>query len=336
MDCVIHIGTEKTGTTSIQRTLDNNADLLLAEGILWPPVFQNGQDPRIACYAMNDETVDLRKRRRNLTTPAEVARFRTTFENRLERELKAAQGPGTLLIVNEHLSRMRAPGELERLKTLLDRFASSIRIVLYLRRQDRMMRSMYSQVIKVGGTRENVFPLFDQASEGDFTTFNYRRIADLWAGAFGSQALEVRVFERPRLVGGDVVRDFFHTAGLTWMEGLETAKTNESLSREALLSLRELNRHLPREARGNLGPLSGELFTGTGMPVARIEAETFLSHFQRDNDYVARQYLNQPQLFEPIAPSEYPETVDPASLQVSAETMAWHFARLWEAKHSNT
>ena len=62
MECVIHIGTEKTGTTSIQRTLDANAKLLLQEGVLWPAVLQRGQDPRITCYAMNDETIDLRKR----------------------------------------------------------------------------------------------------------------------------------------------------------------------------------------------------------------------------------------------------------------------------------
>ncbi|MBY6127060.1 hypothetical protein [Roseovarius atlanticus] len=333
MDCVIHIGTEKTGTTSIQRTLDEGADLLLCDGTLWPPVFRDGQDPRIACYAMDDAALDLRKRRRGLTTPEAVTKFRTQFENRLERELAAAPGARTLLIVNEHLSRMRARSEPARLKALLDGFASRIRIVLYLRRQDLMMRSMYSQVIKVGGTRENVFPLFEQEEEGDFTTFNYRRIVDLWAGTFGREALEIRVFERPQLVEGDVIADFFHTVGLARPDGLQAAKSNENLSPEALLSLRELNRHLPREARGNLGPLSARIFTGPGMPVERAKAEEFLSHFQQDNDDVARRYLGRDRLFEPIGEGEYPETVEPASLEVSAQTVAWHFARLWEGRN---
>ena len=336
MDCVIHIGTEKTGTTSIQRTLDANAKLLLQEGVLWPAVLQRGQDPRITCYAMNDETIDLRKRRFKLTTPAAISKFRIDFGNSLQQQLKAAPGARTMLIVNEHLSRMRAPAELERLKAFVDSFASRTRIVLYLRRQDRMMRSMYSQVIKIGGTRKNVFPTPNGPNEGDFITFNYRRIADLWAGVFGRQALEIRVFERPLLVGNDVISDFFHTAGLTWPDGLQTVKTNESLSREALLSLRELNHYLPREARGNLGPLSGQLFAGEGMPVKRSKAEAFLEHFQQDNDYVARHYLDQPGLFAPIDASEYPDTVDPASLKVSPQTIAWHFARLWEAKHRKT
>ena len=167
MECVIHIGTEKTGTTSIQRTLDENAKLLLQEGIFWPPVLQKGQDPRIACYAMNDETIDLRKRRRKLITPEAISKFRTDLESRLTREAKAAPDARTMLIVNEHLSRLSQRSELERLQTFLGGFSSQIRIVLYLRRQDRMMRSMYSQVIKVGGTRENVFPLIEQEAEGD-------------------------------------------------------------------------------------------------------------------------------------------------------------------------
>lgn len=332
MECVIHIGTEKTGTTAIQRSLDAHVDLLLDTGILWPPVLRHGEDTSVACYAMDDATIDLRKRRRNLLTPEAIAAFRADFEERLLRERQAAPPDGRVLIVNEHLSRMREVSEVARLKALVTRFASRVRIVLYLRRQDRMMRSMYSQIIKIGSTREEVFPRFEQNTEGDFTTFNYRRIADLWAGVFGAAALQIRVFEPAQLAGGDVLRDFFRTAELPWPPGLQSLRVNESLSREALLSLRALNRHLPREARANLGPLSAGLFTGSGMPVARAEAQTFLSHFQQDNDEVARRYLGRAQLFEPIGDDEYPETVPPEQREVSADTVAWHFARLWEAR----
>ena len=40
MECVVHIGTEKTGTTSIQKTLDANAGRLEKAGIVWPPMTQ--------------------------------------------------------------------------------------------------------------------------------------------------------------------------------------------------------------------------------------------------------------------------------------------------------
>lgn len=335
MDCVIHIGTEKTGTTSIQKTLDGNVDLLEQGGVLWPSVLRSGQDTRIACYAMDDDTVDLRKKRRKLLTPEAIATFRSAFEERLAREIKAAPDARTMLIVNEHLSRMRNPSELIRLRKLLEGVVDRFRIVVYLRRQDRMMRSMYSQVIKIGGTRENVFPVYEAAKNNDFNTFNYRRIVDLWAGVFGADALDIRIFDRAHLVDGDVVADFFHAAGLERPEGLSPAKTNESLSREALLSLRELNRHLPREARGNITALSNQLFTGTGMPVARAEAAAFLGYFEQDNDDVARQYLDRDSLFDPIGDAEYPETLDPDALTVSVQTVAWHFAQLWEAKQKS-
>ncbi|SLN33300.1 hypothetical protein ROJ8625_01561 [Roseivivax jejudonensis] len=332
MECVVHIGTEKTGTTSIQRTLDHNAERLAAAGVIWPPIFRDGQDPRAACYAMDDDTIDLRKERRNLTTPEKIATFRAQFEDRFAREIDRGPDARTVLVVNEHLSRMRRPSEVRRLKTFLERHFDRVRVVVYLRRQDRMMRSMYSQVIKVGGTRPNVFPRYEDARDGDFTTFNYRRIADLWADIFGRAAFEIRVFESARLSGGDVVSDFLRVAGIPPIDGLEPSKTNESLSPEAIQVLRMLNRHLPRGARGNIGPLSGRIFTGSGIPVARAEAETFLGHFQADNDHVAQDYLGRPCLFEPIGPDEYPDSVPPEAMAVDLDTMAQHFASLWEAK----
>ena len=334
MECVVHIGTEKTGTTSIQKTLDANAGRLEKAGIVWPPVLREGHDTRMICYVLDDETDDLRKRRRKLTTPEALERFRGQFEDRFRREIRRVSDPGTVLIVNEHLSRIRKPGEVARLRDFLARFFDSVRIVVYLRRQDRLLRSMYSQIVKVGSTRENVFP--DHADplhrKADFTTFNYRRITDLWAGVFGREALTVRVFERKALAEGDVVKDFFQTAGIAIPEGFKILRTNESLSPEAILTLRAINRHLPRKARGALGPLSGQLFSGSGMPVERAAAVELLSHFQADNDYVARTYLGREQLFDPIEDGEYPETVDAAALEVSPETMAWHFARLWESR----
>ncbi|MEM6624976.1 MAG: hypothetical protein AAF674_22375 [Pseudomonadota bacterium] len=332
MDCVIHIGTEKTGTTSIQRTLDANAKRLLERGFYWPPVMRSGQNPRIVCYSLDDETIDLRKRRRQLTTPETIAEFRIKFEDRLRREIKKASNANMLLIVNEHLSRLEKRQELERLKQLIERFADRIRIVVYLRRQDRLMCSMYSQVIKIGGTRENVFPVRSVETEGDFITFNYRRIVDLWADVFGREALNIRTFEPESLVQGDVVMDFFDVAGLEGLTGIETTRINESLSVEALLTMRELNRHLPRTARGHLGPLSGQLFAGSGMPVARDDAHAFLNEFEADNDYVARQYLGRSRLFKPIGDAEYPDNVDPETFRLSPQSMAWHFAQLWQAR----
>lgn len=332
MDCVLHIGTEKTGTTSIQRTLDANAERLAQHGMVWPEMFHKGEDTRMVCYAMDDDTEDLRKRRRNLTTPEAIATYRAQFESRFAREIGPARPDGTVVIVNEHLSRMRNPSELARLKTFLERHFDDVRVVVYLRRQDRMMRSLYATVVRMGGTRRNVFPVPDGPHAEAFITFNYRRIVDLWAEAFGRAALSIRVFDPETLFGRDAVLDFFHTIGHDLPDGVVPLRMNESLSREALLTLRLLNRHLPREARGNLGPLSARLFAGSGMPVAQAEAAAFLAHFEADNDHVAQTYLGQPRLFAPIGPQEYPEHVDEADLQPHPDTMARIFAQLWEAR----
>lgn len=58
MDLIIHIGTEKTGTTSIQNGLHANRDALTQAGI-YLPVSLGGHNPRqLATYAMKDGRPD--------------------------------------------------------------------------------------------------------------------------------------------------------------------------------------------------------------------------------------------------------------------------------------
>ena len=83
-----------------------------------------------------------------------------------------------------------------------------IRVVLYLRRQDKYLQSLYKQGV-TGGQRAD-FPtwLKNHLYRGD-----YLSVVRQWASAFGHDALSVRPYER---AGGtvDLVSDFYTALGI--------------------------------------------------------------------------------------------------------------------------
>src|SRR5436189_3975572 len=52
-NCFLHIGTGKTGTTSIQRFMTGNRDALRARGYLFPHAPGNGRQQVLTLYARN-------------------------------------------------------------------------------------------------------------------------------------------------------------------------------------------------------------------------------------------------------------------------------------------
>ena len=79
MRCVLHIGAEKTGTTSIQRSLTKNGGLLAARKIHYPELFHGQRHVKISCFAMDNDRLDIRKRRLGLTDDAAIEKFRKGF-----------------------------------------------------------------------------------------------------------------------------------------------------------------------------------------------------------------------------------------------------------------
>lgn len=328
MRCVVHIGTEKTGTTSIQESLEKNSSLLAKSGILYPPALSKGRHAKIACYAMDYNTVDRRKKQFGLFDKATTDSFRKTFEADFEKSLN---GHDTVLIVNEHLSRLRNVSEVERLKSFLSRFFDDIRVVVYLRRQDKLMRSMYSTRIKLGLTSNDVYPVWPKKANTVFTHYDFKRILVLWTEVWGREVVVPRIFERNLLVNKDALSDFCQIAEVQLPEDFVPVRANESISPQALVAVRELNKNLPKEwkFRGDIGRIAARCFPGDGIPVSRRESLEFLAHFEDGNDYVARSFFSREKLFPPIKEDEFVSADKTEEVPLLVTDMARIFAGLW-------
>jgi hypothetical protein len=134
---ILHIGTEKTGTTAIQGVLARSRAALLERGFAYPKSTGQGNHVQLAFYAAEGRIARIAHlyERGGVSSACVVE----TYPAELEAEVAALPGSvHTLLFSTEHChSRLHDEG-VGRLKALLDRFCDDYRTVVYLRRQDEL------------------------------------------------------------------------------------------------------------------------------------------------------------------------------------------------------
>ena len=147
---VLHIGTEKTGTTSIQHFLHANREGLARDGWLLPLSLGEPDQRRLAVIC-NDETfTDAYMRRNALVTPEARATACARWTTAFEREIQASAAPN-VVISSEHLSsRLFTDSEMERLRNFLTPWFDPIDVVVVLRDPVDAALSLLSTQVQVG------------------------------------------------------------------------------------------------------------------------------------------------------------------------------------------
>ncbi|EAR21640.1 hypothetical protein [Nitrococcus mobilis] len=291
--CILHIGTEKTGTSTIQRFLVSNRDALAAEGVLYPTCgggeSGGSQWGFAASVCRAAWKLDL-GRFLNIRSAEDQAGYRAALINSLGWEFEALAEREILVISSEHFqSRLRHIDEIAALKDFLAHWVVEFQVVLYLRRQDRVAMSLYSTKVKSGNPKPGVF---DAIKAGPLPYyFDYEAIYRQWAEVFGAGAVAVRLFDRAEWAHGDLVQDFAAAGGIV-LAGKEIPESeNESLSQEGVDFLLEVNKQLPHTAKGGSDALRQKiahrvslLCKGRPTGVSRAQAQAFYGHFLESNE----------------------------------------------------
>ena len=289
----IHIGLEKTGSTSIQTFLVRNRGALARQGICFPRSPGNGNQTRLAAYALSGTSKAARGA--DGPVPAHQHSADAQFREELIAEIRASHCDRVLLS-NEHCSSKLVEDEpIERLKGLLDCIGETQRVFLYLRRQDDFLLSSYSTAVKTG--RQATFALPN--SRVLEKRYNFLRLIERWARIFGEGTVQPRVFEKEQFAEGDLLIDFcralnIDTARLT----LSQAPRNTSLSANALEFLRILNVQLgagPRDpkTRNAVVKMLTAIDSGQRLSMAADARRAFMARFEAGNAIIAQRYLGR-------------------------------------------
>jgi hypothetical protein len=294
LDLVLHIGSGKTGTSSVQHLLNHNRERLAEHGTLFPRSPGRGRHVRLGLFIKQDATLvnQFSWHNQNYSSPAE---FREDFQHKLFAEINSS-GLTRVLFSDEALYGSTVLA-LKRLRAFTDEISRSIRLVVYLRRQDDHVCSRYQQVVKTGEVRR----LAERLEEVDFTkTYDYHTRLRTWQRLMEPNEFVVRPFERERFVDGSLYQDFFEAAGLeARADDLETVgPLNESLDAEAVELLRILNIcRVENEAavpglinnRKLVARLAGS--TGPTLTLPDGVLDEFMDSWEECNRAVARDFL---------------------------------------------
>ena len=297
VDVVLHIGTGKTGTTSIQVFLRDNRDRLAELGYLYPRTPGATRHARLVLFASPDDEIESYPhwRRQRQSDPT---RFRRSFRRRFLTEIEEAGLP-RLLLSDEELYKASEP-TLRRLGRLTGQIGRSLRVVCYLRRQDEHMVSRYQQGVKIGWTQR----LSAWAHEDMSDLYDYAGRLERHRLHLSPDAIVVRPFEQQAFPGGSLRQDFLDAAGVDARadDMVQGADRNPSLDAETVEFLRLLNLHRVETEGATPGlidnrewiPRLSEVATGPTLTLSDPALDRFMAQWHDTNRRVAEEFLGDP------------------------------------------
>lgn len=271
---ILHIGSHKTGTTSLQVALrQGQKDKTLGNYSYMHARPRVDFNPLITCNGMGANM-----------HPAIRWPF---FERRMEEADQ--RGFGDCIISTEMLFWLANPKQIESLQQRLCQHFDQIRVIAYLRRQDTLALSHRKQVVmgraayQFYGAQPQGLPVWRPHM---MRYFDYATKLTHWENAFGAQNVTVRRFQKGDLVGGDTVQDFYAWAGLPPPPPQDNQ--NISMARNALMVGLWLRRQgYPRAAISHA--LKG-LDPDEGLRPGRAQAQAWLARFADVNARLAARY----------------------------------------------
>lgn len=313
--CILHIGTEKTGTTSIQAFLLENRDALLEQGYYVP----QSMGPRehvglVHLFAKSHKPFSTRTTL-GLHTVSKVEAHQKTLNQKVRAEMKAEARTGRTLVISAErfFTVMTDESELQSLKAFLYEFCRELDIVSYVRPQHEFAISIFSTNLKNGSCQKKVYQDLTK-HKGMARKCDYAGVLSFWEKKFPKAEFKVRKFVRSELVDGDVVADFSHLAGIN-TQGLAIPKRrNESLSWKAQLFVLKLNEQMintPQKLRSKNRAQTykalEKYYSGNGVFPSQAASRNFFEQFSESNERLRHRFFpNSKTLFD-VSFEKYPE-----------------------------
>lgn len=292
----LHIGTGKTGTTSLQAFLRQNRPRLAEAGWLYPRSIGRHVHFGVWIRPPHEQDRLFSAGRPGTRRFGTVEELRREVPRRLLAEVRRS-GLRRVLMSDEGLWQSSDPS-LERLRQFADAHASGVRLVCYLRRQDDHLVSRYQQVVKHGETR--TLPQW-MAKVDLARTYDYDARLRRWLSSIEPEELVVRRFERHRMLNNSLYDDFVAAAGLGIPTDDLPPRRNESLDAEAVEFQRLLNIYRAECGDTDLPDRHAlfqdlrEIGNGPVLTLPEAELDQFMGRWAESNARVARELLGEPE-----------------------------------------
>lgn len=192
----LHIGTPKTGTTSIQRFLYENNIFLEKQGYVYPDF---GTSYYGVGKARNAHFLVLREKK---------------FDKNYADALKIIEGVGMQYdnIIMSDESLWNNPKNLKHFVEDMKHRNIKVKIIVYLRRQDLYVQSNWAQSIKDG----IIDSKFNEYVKNIKINLNYYKCCCKFRDIVGKDNIIVREFEKQQFIDNNLLADFCYAVGLRY------------------------------------------------------------------------------------------------------------------------
>lgn len=272
----VHIGTHKTGTTTIQRALNFFSEDLKREKIIVIPEFPDAKE-LMETEKINNKHID--KYRQYIKDQTQKYKLNDVF-------LMSYEG----LSGNIYYPYKNCAIIAEILSKVMEGF--EVYIIVYLRRQDLFVESMYTQMIKEGFS----ISFKDYISKFDTTFFDWKILTDSYSKFFGKNRLIVKVYDKSDLGKNGITSSFADIIGITNINFKKfNINTNPGYSKDCIelaIFINKLIRGRYRKKVRRMLELSNpkKIYEDFNY-FSPIQRYLFLSKYNDINDYVAKTYF---------------------------------------------
>ncbi|MBK1648036.1 DUF6473 family protein [Rhabdochromatium marinum] len=299
LTAIVHIGTEKTGSSSIQKFLHSNRIGLRAQGYYFMKSTGLIDDRKLSAFCLDEQVFDDYTRNHLIDTLEKKQAFEKQFMDAFAKELASIdQDIHTVVFSSEHFhSRITNAEGKKKLQNLLSIFFNKITIYSYIRPQILMAISRYSTELKSGTNLTLDEHLLQCLPDNPY--YNYDTYLSGWAEVFGKDHVIAKIFDKNELFQNDVVKDFCREIGLDIAEFEHPKMFNQSVQPMGQHLLRIINNKLPvfiegvgRDTfRSSLVRIISEMYTGKGQMPSKETAETIQNLFLATNEKVRTKWF---------------------------------------------
>ncbi|EOK0990659.1 coiled-coil domain-containing protein [Campylobacter coli] len=330
MTAYVHIGTEKTGTTSIQEFLYINKSIIQKQNYFFAQSIgiKNHWDLAFLGYSLNKK--DSYILNNSLWNFQAIKQHKKNIFSKIKDEVKFNH---KIIFSSELLqSRLTRKREIVKLYTFFKKIGfTNIKVICYIRDANEMLRSLLSEAIK--WEEIDSFELKEEKEEYKLGykknlfhfhhICNHKQTLQWWGEIFGKENLIVRLFDNNEFYQGDLLKDFIHSIGLEWDdEFIIPPKQNESLDLLGIDLLRRINKFLPLFCnnarnifRGDLHHFAVKHFTSKDshlkfQPPKEV-VQSYIDYFEESNEWVRKEFFpHKERLFSKKDLSNYKENYE--------------------------
>lgn len=236
----LHIGTFKTGTTSIQAAIKKNKRRLEKKGVYIPGSMMDGHHELPISLLREVGGFDAR-----WAGYDNVRNWRKIWD-KLIKEIENTALP-KIVVSSEFFCdfyQKQARKNIGRLKKILNDYLSpyDIKVVCYLRDILPYAKSMYQEIAKSSSLSIGYKKFIEEAVKEDSIHIRPSGYLNFYKEVFGERSLLLLEYNKSILRNGDVVADFFHLIGGDFeCDENETYRKNQSLSDHMLEIKKAMN-----------------------------------------------------------------------------------------------